>query len=111
MRVAWERMIRFVAADERLLRGEPIMPSPNFDLGKPTVGTKLRAKIITGSDLFDTTGQTKVTDEIVDVERILGPLTQEEVPILRCIGLNYAKHSKWFVSFDANKLPPAFPSI
>jgi hypothetical protein len=91
--VAWERLIRFVATDGRVLRGEPILPSPDFDLGNTTAETKLQAKIISGSDIYDTTGATKVTEEVATVKELLGPLAQEDVPILRCVGLNYAKHS------------------
>lgn len=93
MKVVWERLIRFIATDGRVLRGEPILPSPDFDLGSTTEETKLQAKIITGSDPYDTTGQTKVTEELATVKKLLGPLAQTDVDILRCVGLNYAKHS------------------
>jgi hypothetical protein len=92
--VVWKRLIRFVATDGRVLRGEPILPSADFDLGKTTAETKLQAKVITGEDIYDTTGLTKVSDEVVTVDKLLGPLAQEDIPILRCVGLNYAKHSK-----------------
>jgi hypothetical protein len=95
MRVVWDRLIRFVATDGRILRGEPILPTPEFDLGTTTEETKLQAKIITGSDPYDTTGKTKVSDEVVTVKKLLGPLAQEDVDILRCVGLNYAKHSMY----------------
>ncbi|TKA70413.1 hypothetical protein B0A49_06211 [Cryomyces minteri] len=106
MKVAWSRLIRFVATDGRTLRGEPIMPSADFDLGFVTESDKLQAKVIVGDDLYDTTGKTKVTDEVVTVKRLLGPLTKEDVPILRCVGLNYAKHIR-----EAGRQPPPFPSI
>lgn len=93
MKVVWERLIRFVATDNRILRGEPILPSPDFDLGSTTEETKLRARVISGSDPYDTTGKTIVTDEVVTVKKLLGPLAQNDVDILRCVGLNYAKHS------------------
>jgi hypothetical protein len=93
MKLPWKRLIRFEATDGRTLRGEPILPSEDFDLGDVTESTKLKAKVITGDDIFDTTGKTKVTDEEVTVKKLLGPLTREDVPVLRCIGLNYAKHS------------------
>lgn len=70
------------------------MPNPDLDLGQTTEGIKLTAKIIKGDDIYDTTGKTVVTDEVVTVKKLLGPLAQEDVPILRCVGLNYAKHSK-----------------
>lgn len=93
MRVVWDRLIRFVATDGRVLRGEPILPSPDYDIGSTTEKDQLQAKVVSGTDIFSNKGDTKVTDEIVTVKAVLGPLTQEEVPILRCIGLNYAKHS------------------
>ena len=93
MKVAWNRLIRFVATDGRILRGEPILPSPDFDIGNVTKASRLQAKVISGKDIYDCSGETKVTDEIVTVEKLLGPLTAHDVPILRCIGLNFMKHS------------------
>ena len=95
MKVAWERLIRFVATDGRILRGQPILPSPNYDLGNHKEEDGLKANVIVGKDIFNTDGVTKVTDEVITVKQILGPLAAEDVPILRCIGLNYAGHSKW----------------
>ncbi|KIW92085.1 uncharacterized protein Z519_07069 [Cladophialophora bantiana CBS 173.52] len=106
MKLLWTRLIRFVATDGRLLRGEPILPSEDFDLGNVTEADQLKAKVIVGDDIFDTTGKTEVTDEVVTVKKILGPLAREEVPILRCVGLNYAKHIK-----EAGRQPPPFPFI
>lgn len=94
MSVSWERLIRFVATDGRVLRGEPLLPSDDFDLGLVTSEDKLQAKVIVGEDIYDTTGKTFVSGETVTVDRILGPLTATDVPVLRCVGLNYAKHSK-----------------
>jgi hypothetical protein len=90
----WDRLIRFVATDGRVMRGTPILPSPDFDVGKTTEETGLKAKVIDvkNNDIFDPA--TKVTDEEVTVKKLLGPVTTDEVPIIRCIGLNYIKHSK-----------------
>ena len=93
MRVVWDRLIRFIAADGRVLRGQPILPSPDFDLGKIPAGTKLQARVIVGNDIYDTSGRTRVSDEVVVVEKLLGPLAQSDIDILRCVGLNYTKHS------------------
>lgn len=94
MCVAWERLIRFVADDGRTLYGEPILPSADFDIGDTDEKTLLRARVLQGQDIYDTTGATKLTDEIVTVQTLLGPLTPADVPVIRCIGLNYATHSK-----------------
>lgn len=129
MRVAWSRLIRFVTTDGRVLRGEPIMPTQDFDLGKTTEDTKLQARVIVGDDIYDTSGKTKVSDEIVTVKRLLGPLTAQDVDILRCVGLNYIKHSRqcprvtlreinivFILTNDievreAGRTPPPFPFI
>jgi hypothetical protein len=95
MKVPWQRLIRFEATDGRVLYGEPILPSPEFDLREVTEKDRLKAKVIEGNDLFDTSGKTKVSDETVTVKKLLGPLAQSDVPTVRCIGLNYAKHSMW----------------
>ena len=95
MKVAWQRLIRFVATDGRILRGEPILPSPSFDLGDTTEETGLKARVIVGDDIYNETGATRVTDEVVTVKTLLGPLASTDVPIIRCVGLNYATHSRF----------------
>lgn len=97
MSLPWKRLVRFIATDGRTLRGEPILPSSigTTDLGLITESDKLQVRVIEGDDIYDTTGRTRVTDEVVTVRTMLGPLAQEDVPILRCVGLNYAKHSEW----------------
>lgn len=94
MHLPWKRLIRFRALDGRILRGEPILPAENkIDLGLITEADQLQARVIQGQDIYDITGETIVTDEVVIVKQILSPLAPGDVPILRCVGLNYAKHS------------------
>ena len=109
--VPWSRLIRFTTPDGRLLYGEPILPSPDLDLGTVTAATNLQARVITTSNdssaaIYDTTGQTRVSDEVVTVEKLVGPLGPEDVPSLRCVGLNYAKHIR-----EAGRTEPPFPFI
>lgn len=92
MTLPWKRLIRFQCADGRILRGEPLVAA-DVDIGFITATDGVQARVISGDDIFDTTGKTRITDEVVDVKTVLAPLAQEEVPILRCVGLNYAKHS------------------
>ncbi|KAH6877158.1 hypothetical protein B0T10DRAFT_447987 [Thelonectria olida] len=106
MKVAWDRLMRFVATDGRVLYGEPILVSPDVDLGDTAENTGLQAKVIQGDDLYDTSGSTKVTSEVVTVKKLLGPLAPSDVPILRCVGLNYATHIR-----EAGRKQPPFPSI
>jgi 2-keto-4-pentenoate hydratase/2-oxohepta-3-ene-1,7-dioic acid hydratase in catechol pathway len=106
MKLVWERLIRFIATDGRTLRGEPILHLPDLDLGNVTESTGLKAKVISGDDIYSTMGSCKVTDEVVTVKTIIGPLIPSDVPILRCVGLNYAKHIR-----EAKRTPPPFPFI
>ncbi|KAL4737924.1 hypothetical protein BDV11DRAFT_145311 [Aspergillus similis] len=106
MSLPWKRLIRFQAADGRILRGEPILPAEGVDLGLITESDGLQARLISGSDIYDVTGKTIMTDEVVTVKQILSPLAQSDVPILRCVGLNYAKHIQ-----EAGRKPPPFPFI
>lgn len=101
----WKRLIRFESTDGRVLRGEPILPSPDFDVGKTTEETQLKAKVIqvANGDIFSET--TKVTDEEVTVRKLLGPVEESEVPIIRCIGLNFIKHSASLFSATPIKQP------
>lgn len=95
MKFAWKRLIRFEAVDGRILRGEPVLPmDKEIDLGFVTEADQLQARILDGDDIYDTSGKTVLTEQVVQVKRILSPLAQSDVPILRCIGLNYAKHSE-----------------
>jgi hypothetical protein len=97
MKVAWERLIRFIATDGRTLYGEPILSSPEVDLSTTTAETKLQAKVNVGSNIYNETGATRVTAEVVTAHKLLGLLTNEDVPILRCVGLNYKTHSQYGV--------------
>jgi hypothetical protein len=75
-----------MATDGRTLYGEPIVPSADYDLGVEGEKEGIKAKVIVGP-IYGTADETKVTDEIVDVKKLLGPLSQSDVPIIRAIGL------------------------
>lgn len=95
MTLAWKRLIRFEAVDGRILRGEPVLPADkDIDLGFITEADQIQARILEGEDIYDTTGETVLTEQVAQVKRVLSPLAQSDVPILRCVGLNYAKHSE-----------------
>lgn len=70
-------------------------PPPEFDIGNIAAETGLEAKVVTGIDIYDVTSLTQATDEVVTVKVLLGPLMSEDVPILRCVGLNYEKHNRF----------------
>lgn len=88
--MSWKRLIRFVAQDGKIYRGEPILKGNDYDVGRMFLeGEKIQARVIKGDNIFQ---NSVVTDDILDVKKLLGPLAQSDVPIVKCIGLNYSKH-------------------
>lgn len=101
--VSWTRLIRFVASDGKIYRGEPVVSGSQYDVGKLFAdGKKIEAKVITG-DIF---GDAEIGDEVLEVKQLLGPLTEDDVPIIKCVGLNYMKHIE-----EGGTTPPPYPSI
>lgn len=91
MSPAWNRLIRFVASDGNTYYGEPIVASENATVDQLATQGTLEAKVISGDALSD---DAVVTDQVVKVSQLLAPLAQSEVPIFKCVGLNYKAHSK-----------------
>ena len=71
-----------------------MLPSPNLDTGRASENDQLKIRIMVDDDLHGTTGKTIVSYEVVQIKKLLGPLTMYEVPTLRCVGLNYTRHIK-----------------
>jgi hypothetical protein len=94
----WTHLIRFRAAgdDARTVRyGQPTTIPEDGDYDKLVASGQLEAKVI---DFDKTVGPladgATVTDEVVKVGRLLGPLGPDDVTGIKCIGLNYRKHSE-----------------
>ena len=90
--VAWDRLVRYVAQGESQIRyGEPILTDleENAVAYLADVG-QLTVRVCEGDGPLTAVP----TDKIETVERLLGPLQVKDVPIIRCIGLNYKTHSK-----------------
>jgi hypothetical protein len=88
----WNRLVRYESARDGAVKyGEPIVPEHNSDLDKLAMSGKLRVKVLEGPTPF----QAKHTGQEDEVGKLLGPLTPRDVPIVRCIGLNYKSHS-WY---------------
>jgi len=88
--MSWERLIRFRNESGQQRFGEPIIKDAD-ELEALLAKGELFANEFKGSGPFDleTTGQkTKVV-------KLLGILEPTDVPIIKCVGLNYMKHSKF----------------
>lgn len=101
--VTWTRLIRFVATDGKTYKGEPIV-SDDEDIGKlHESGQKLQAREVKGDDIFS--DECVVTDNLLEVKTLLGPLRPDDVPLVKCVGLNYMNH------LQGKAPPPPYPSI
>lgn len=98
----WNRLIRFVAADGKTYSGEPVINNAEVTVDQLLAQGTLEAKVITGDVLSD---DATVTDQVVKVVSLLAPLSKEQVPIIKCVGLNYKAHSKFvFLVWGARTL-------
>lgn len=118
--MSWSRLIRFLDDEDQVCLGDAVANSAQ-DLVSLLEAGSLTAEKLAGNDIFDA----KPTGKIVKVKSLLGPLTPRDVPILRCVGLNYAKHSTSSPSFfsitlhyiltivvkETGRAPPPHPTI
>ncbi|KAK4504107.1 hypothetical protein PRZ48_005022 [Zasmidium cellare] len=86
---AWDRLIRYVSAKDGKVRlGEPIVSDSKPDIDALAQKGGLKVKVLEGPNPIEA----KQTGEEDEVKSLLGPLTPQDVPIVRCIGLNYKTH-------------------
>ncbi len=86
--VAWDRLVRYIASDGASKYGVPIA-SADDNIAELSRKGELKVKVCTGSTALSA----KPTDQTETVKTLLGPLTPQEVPYIRCVGLNYKTHS------------------
>jgi len=103
IKTQWRRLIRFVANETAQVHiGQPV--DGNLDVGLAAHhGKPIQAYEIIGSAL-DASAQ--VTSKILTVKTLLTPLSQEEIKVVRCLGLNYSDHAA-----EAGLPKPAFPVL
>jgi 2-keto-4-pentenoate hydratase/2-oxohepta-3-ene-1,7-dioic acid hydratase in catechol pathway len=89
--VAWDRLVRYVSASDGTVKyGQPILESADVDVAALAKEGKLEVHVAEGDNpLAARPGSQK--DQ---VKSLLGPFRVEDVPIIRCIGLNYKTHIK-----------------
>jgi hypothetical protein len=87
--MAWQRLIKFIDPQGQTRYGDPIIDNAD-ELAAKLESKTLKAKVLEGSSILDL----QLTGSEADVAELVGPLTPADVPIVKCIGLNYMKHSK-----------------
>ena len=100
--MSWQRLIRFEDSSGKAQYGEPII-SKDEDIHDLLSQGSLHASPLSGSSPFALNStnapKTKVT-------KLLALLQPADVPIVKCIGLNYMKHIE-----EGGRAPPPYPSI
>ncbi|KAL3481007.1 hypothetical protein BJX99DRAFT_194835 [Aspergillus californicus] len=98
----WTRLIRFIAKEDGQVHLGQVDATQFPDVGLSVLnGEQVTTKLITGS-IFDGV----VTDKTLHVARLLSPIGTEDVPIIRCMGLNYRDHAR-----EANMPIPDVPVL
>ena len=86
----WTHLIRFVAQEDGQIHLGQVDTKTYPDLGISSVEKKkIEAHLITGS-IFDGL----VTEKKLTVAQLLSPISVDETPIIRCLGLNYRDHAR-----------------
>ena len=99
--MAWSRLIRFQDDTGATRFGEPLIEKAE-DLYELFEKGELCADEFEGASPFALTGRGPTRA----VKKILGILVPEDVPIVKCVGLNYMKHIQ-----EGGRTPPPYPSI
>ncbi|KAH8121051.1 acylpyruvate hydrolase [Trichoderma asperellum] len=89
-RSRWTHLIRFIAKEDGQVHLGQVDVDANPDVGLAAFeGKDLAAQVISGS-VYDGV----VTGQTLHVAQLLPPLSIEQTPIIRCLGLNYRDHAK-----------------
>ncbi|EFQ30880.1 fumarylacetoacetate hydrolase [Colletotrichum graminicola] len=86
------RLLRFVPRSDpnKILIGEP--ESDSVDVGVAVRnGEEVKVVVWSGSSVLKPGSK---TDECAIIDRILSPVSVDEIGTIRCIGLNYVQHAK-----------------
>lgn len=88
----WSYLTRFVDDKGTNAYGDLILPSGRKieDLEELLKAGELQANILEGRNVFSLSP----TGKTAKVSQVLGPLVPDDVPLVRCIGLNYRTHSE-----------------
>ncbi|KAF5234490.1 hypothetical protein FAUST_7578 [Fusarium austroamericanum] len=103
--VPWTRLVRYLASgddDVTVARYGDLIVEHDADIAALAIRGELKVKVLEGSNPFDV----KDTGKVETVGKLLGPLTTDDVPIIRCIGLNYKTHI-----LETGRPLPTIPTI
>lgn len=92
IKVAWDRLVRYVSAEDGQTRyGEPVVSGNDVErVAELAKEGTLKVTVLEGTEPITCTR----TDKTDTVKVLLGPIQPHNTPIMRCVGLNYKSHSK-----------------
>jgi len=89
MAPSWTHLVRFIAKEDGQIHLGQIDASEYPDVGLATYeGKDVSAQVVNG-DIYNG----EVTDRVMHVQQLLPPIDMKDVPIIRCMGLNYRDHA------------------
>ncbi|KAM3067767.1 hypothetical protein ACMFMG_011502 [Clarireedia jacksonii] len=98
----WTHLVRFIAKEDGQVHLGNVDVQKYPDVGLSTFkGEEVKVQLVTGS-IFDGV----VTEKTFTVNQLLSPISLHEIPIIRCMGLNYRDHAK-----EANMAIPDTPIL
>ncbi|RAR13229.1 5-carboxymethyl-2-hydroxymuconate isomerase [Stemphylium lycopersici] len=100
--MTFSSLIRFRNLKGKELFGEPEIKHAD-DLQSLLGNKALFAVVLDGSSPFDITRRTDIREQVKELLPVLRP---KDVPIIKCVGLNYMKHIA-----EGGRKPPPYPSI
>lgn len=79
----WDRLVRFLDDSGKIEFGNALASTEGLTSG-------IQVEVLRGESMWSLNR----TGTVVTPKRFLGPLDPHDVPIVRCIGLNYKTHSE-----------------
>ncbi|KAH7072512.1 hypothetical protein FB567DRAFT_584185 [Paraphoma chrysanthemicola] len=99
---SWTHLVRFIAEEDRQIHIGQVNALTYPDVGLAhRNGEKIEVNLITGS-IYDGI----VTNKKLHIRTLLSPLSVDQIPIIRCLGLNYKDHAR-----EANMPIPDYPVL
>jgi len=102
MATSWTHLVRFISEEDGQIHLGNVNAKQYPDVGLSIFkGEKVAVNLVTGSAFSGT-----VTEKVLHIKQLLSPLAASDVPIIRCLGLNYRDHAR-----EANMAIPADPVL
>lgn len=99
---SWTHLVRFIAEEDGQIHLGQVNALTYPDVGlSHRNGEKVEVNLITGS-IYDGV----VTNKKLHIQTLLSPLSVDQTPIIRCLGLNYKDHAR-----EANMPTPDYPVL